>query len=137
MSKKSPEKELVDLEKQYWSAIKDKDIERASTLTDDPCIVTGSRGIARVGKEQFREIMRTAKYTLHEFDLKDTEVRLLNPDVAIVAYKVHEELTVDGEHVSLDASDSSTWVKRGNRWLCAAHTESVSGDPYGRDRQRV
>src|SRR5215510_1976356 len=111
MTNKSPEIELIDLEKQYWSAVKDKDIEKASKLTDDPCIVTGSRGIARVGKEQFREIMRTAKYTLHEFDLKDAEVRLLNPDVAIVAYKVHEELTVDGERLSLDAADSSTWVK--------------------------
>jgi uncharacterized protein (TIGR02246 family) len=137
MVTKSPEKELIDLEKQYWSAVKNKDIETASSLTDDPCIVAGSRGISRVGKEQFREIMRAAKYTLHEFDLKDAEVRLLNPDVAIVAYKVHEELTVDGERVSLDAADSSTWVKRGNRWLCAAHTESVSGDPYGRDRQRA
>jgi len=23
-------------------------------------------------------------------------------------------------------------VRRGGRWLCAAHTESIAGDPFGR-----
>jgi len=47
---------------------------------------------------------------------------------------VHEELTVEGKPVTLDAADSSTWVRRDGHWLCAAHTETLSGDPYGRDR---
>ena len=34
------ETELVELEKQYWQAIKDKDADAAMRLTDDPCIVT-------------------------------------------------------------------------------------------------
>jgi hypothetical protein len=79
--------------------------------------------------------MQSATYILHDFELKEAEARLLSEDVGIVAYKVHEELTVDGQPVSLDASDSSTWVKRNGQWVCALHTESVSGDPYGRDRR--
>jgi hypothetical protein len=58
-------------------------------------------------------------------------------DVAVLAYKVHEELTVEGKKVSFDAADASTWVKRKGQWLCALHTESLSGDPFGRDRQRA
>jgi len=49
--------------------------------------------------------------------------------------KVHEELTVDGKPVSIDAADTSTWVRRDGRWLCAAHIEALAGDPYGRDRR--
>jgi hypothetical protein len=57
--------------------------------------------------------------------------------VALVGYKVHEDLTVDGKSVSLDAADTSTWVRRDGRWVCALHTESLLGDPFGRDRIRA
>lgn len=62
-------------------------------------------------------------------------MRLLEDDVALVAYKVHEDLTVDGKKVSMDAADSSVWVRRNDQWRCALHTESLAGDPYGRDRK--
>ena len=45
---------------------------------------------------------------------------------------VHEELTVGGKPVVMDATDAS--VQRNGKWLCALHTESVAGDPFGRDR---
>jgi hypothetical protein len=41
---------------------------------------------------------------------------------------------VDGKAVTLDAADASTWVRRDGRWRCALHTESIQGDPFGRDR---
>src|SRR5262249_3407804 len=47
MAEKPIEKELIDLEKQYWQAIKNKDIDKAERLTNDPCLVAGSKGIAR------------------------------------------------------------------------------------------
>jgi hypothetical protein len=47
---------------------------------------------------------------------------------------VHEDLTVDGEPVSIDAADTSEWVRRDGSRLCALHTESITGDPFGRDR---
>jgi hypothetical protein len=30
--------------------------------------------------------------------------------------------------VSFDAADTSTWVRRDDRWVCAAHTESLRGE---------
>jgi len=137
MADKSIERDLIQLENQYWQAIKDRDVETAAQLTDDPCLIAGSSGIGRIDKEKFRKIMQAATYTLHNFELKETEIRLLSDDVAILAYKVHEDLTVDGKPVSMDASDTSTWVKRNGRWVCALHTESVAGDPYGRDRKQA
>lgn len=35
MSTQTVEKELVQLEKQFWQALKDKDVEAAMRLTDD------------------------------------------------------------------------------------------------------
>lgn len=136
MTAKTVEQELLALEKQYWQAIKDKDAEAAMRLTDDPCLVTGAQGIARIDRQALGNMMKTAPYTLRDFTVDDdAQVRLLRDDVAILAYSVHEELTVDGKSVTLDAADSSTWVRRDGRWVCALHTEAITGDPFGRDRR--
>ena len=129
------EAELLGLEKRYWQAIKDKDIDAAMRLTDFPCIVTGSSGVGSIDQKTFGTMMKSASYTLNRFEIKSEQVRLLRDDVAVVAYQVREELTVDGKPVTVDAADSSTWVRRDDRWVCAAHTESIAGDPYGRDRR--
>jgi hypothetical protein len=134
MALENPETELIELERQYWQAIKDKDLETARRLTDFPCIVAGARGVGRIDAESFGRMMSDAGYTLHDFDLKDVQVRLLADDVVLVAYKVHERLTVGEREVELDAADASTWVRRDGQWRCALHTEALSGDPFGRDR---
>jgi hypothetical protein len=78
--------------------------------------------------------MPRALYSAPWFGGLRPEVRLLGGDVAVLAYTVHEELTVEGKRVTLDAADASTWVRRDGRWVCALHTESLRGDPFGRDR---
>jgi ketosteroid isomerase-like protein len=135
MTSKTVERELLELEKQYWLAIRDRDVEAAMRLTDDPCIVAGARGVAAIDRKGFMSMMNAADYTLDDFTLSDeAQVHLLRDDVAVLAYKVHEELTVDGKPLALDAADTSTWVRREGRWLCALHTEAIAGDPFGRDR---
>jgi uncharacterized protein (TIGR02246 family) len=137
MATKTIEAEVLDLEKRYWQALKDQDVDAALRLTDEPCILTGAQGVGLIDRKTFAAMMKAASYTLNSFVLKDgAQVRLLGDDVAIVAYQVHEELTVDSKPVTLDAADSSTWVRRDGRWLCALHTEAILGDPFGRDRQR-
>jgi hypothetical protein len=129
------EKEIVDLEKRYWQALQEQDVDTALALTDEPCIVTGPQGVGCIEKPALAAMMKTAPYVLRAFELEDDiQVRLLGDDVAIVAYTVREELTVDGAAVTLKAADASTWVRRQGRWVCALHTEALAGDPYGRDR---
>ncbi|MGE0870694.1 MAG: nuclear transport factor 2 family protein [Kofleriaceae bacterium] len=129
------EQQLVDLERQYWQAIKDRDVDAVLKLTADECIVTGPQGIGVLKNDELAKMMGEAKYDLDEFSLGDrVEVRLVGDDVAVVAYTVHEQMTVDGQPVTIDAADSSTWVRRDGRWVCVLHTEALSGDPFGRDR---
>ena len=78
--------------------------------------------------------MTASSWTLHDFHIDEVEVQPLSDDVVIIGYKVHEELTVDDRRPTLDAADASTWVRKNGRWLCALHTESIAGDPFGRDR---
>lgn len=135
MASTTLEKELLGLEKNYWQAMKDKDVDTMSALTDYPCIVAGAQGVASIDQQQMSAMMGAAPWVLRDFKLDDeVQVRRLSDAVAILAYKVHEELTVEGKPVVLDAADTSVWVRRDGSWRCALHTESLSGDPYGRDR---
>jgi len=130
------EKELFNLEKRYWQAMKDKDLDTMLSLSDDPCMIAGAQGVSSIDKKTFADMMKAANYTLHDFELDDEEfqVRVLNNDTAILAYKVREDLTVDNESLSFEAAEASTWVRRDGKWVCALHTESLAGDPFGRDR---
>jgi len=130
------ENELVDLETQYWQALRDKDVGAAIALTDEPCIVAGAQGVAAIDHRTYHAMMGNAAWDIVDFEIRDdVQVRVLDEHTAIVAYTVHEELTVDGEAVAFDAADTSLWLRRDGRWLCALHTESIAGDPFGRDRK--
>jgi hypothetical protein len=130
------ETELLELERQFWQAIKDRDVDTVMRLTDDTCIIAGAQGVVPIYREGFRHMMQTAPYTLHRFELfDDVQVRVLGDDAAILAYRIRQELTVDGEAITLEAADTSTWMRRNGNWVCVLHTEAIAGDPFGRDKQ--
>ena len=132
---KAIEQELLELERKFWKAMQDKDAETAMRMTDDSCIVAGAQGVSTIDRKTMGGMLTGGSWTLEDFEIgDDAQVRMLGDDVAIIAYTVREDLTVDGEPVSLEAADVSTWVRRDGRWLCALHTESLAGDPFGRDR---
>ncbi len=137
MSSVFVEKEILDLENRYWQAIRDKNLNEMVLLTDFPVLVTGASGASSIDQSTFARMMENGGFSLNAFKIENPQVRLLEDDVAAIAYKVHEELTVDGEKISLDAADSSVWVRRTGQWRCAVHTESLPGDPYGRDRKKT
>jgi hypothetical protein len=91
--------------------------------------------ILEIDKETFTKMMSTAKWVLRDFSFDNVQVQQLGEDVAIIGYKAHEDITVDGSRLTIDAADTSTWVRQNGSWLCAMHTESLIGDPFGRDRR--
>jgi len=138
MASKTMQKTLLDLETRYWEALKDKNVEVALELTADPCVIVGAQGVGRVNPSMYEKMMREASWSILDFKIgDDVQVEMLGRNTAIVAYTVHEDLTVDGQPLSLDAADSSTWVRSDGHWKCAMHTESVLGDPFARARERT
>lgn len=130
-----PKQELLELERRYWKAIQTGDVETATRLTDFPCLINGSRGFGAIDQTTFTRMMGDRSYSIDRVELSDdAEVRFLGDDVALVAYEVHEEVTVNGQPLALEASESSTWVRRDGHWACAQHSEALSGDPFGRDK---
>ena len=130
--------ELLDLERRFWDAMKTKDANVASKMTDDQCIVVGAQGVSSVDAKSMGKMTAEGKWQLdqYSFDEKNAQIRSLTDDIAIVAYKVNEQVTLDGKAMPIEANDASVWVKRDGEWRCALHTESLAGDPYGRDKAK-
>ena len=130
---------VLELERRFWNAMKAKDGDTAARMTDDGCIVVGAQGVSSVDSEKMGQLTQEGKWELQQysFDEKNAQVRFIGDDVAIVAYKVNERVVVDGQTLPVNANDSSVWVRRNGEWLCALHTESLAGDPFGRDKSTV
>ena len=131
---KPAEHELKTLELRYWDAIQQKDEATAMELSDEQCVVVGAQGVGEIDREQLGQMLKQASYELTRYQVDDQtfHIRKITEDVAIVAYEVREDLIVDGKPESLAAFDASVWVHRGDAWVCALHTESLKGDPFGR-----
>jgi len=111
--------------------LQDKDTDAAMKLTDDTCVVTGASGAASIDRKAFAGMLNSPGWTLNEFEfVGEVIARAITDDVGVVAYKVREQLTVDGKPLTLEAADASTWIRRDGRWLCVLHTESIIGDPF-------
>lgn len=130
-------REVMEVERQFWNAMKEKDAASAGQMTDDRCIVVGAQGVSAITPEVMSKLTSEGKWELQQyaFDEKNRQVHFVSDDVAIVAYTVKERVLVDGETVPVEANDSSVWVRRDGEWRCALHTESLAGDPFGRDRR--
>jgi len=129
------ESDLVAMENRFWKSMQDGDAGTAMALTDQECIVTGGQGVGKITREQMGGMLTSASWKLLDYTFKDVTT-ILSEAVAMIAYTVSEKLMLDGKPLTLEAADASTWVKHGGTWVCAMHTESVLGDPFGRDRGR-
>src|SRR5215212_1849128 len=130
------EQEVLELERRFWDAMKAKDAGTAARMTDDGCIIVGAQGVSAIDSKIMGKLTTEGQWELQQytFDGKNAQIRFIGDDVAVIAYKVSERVVVDGQTLPVEANDSSVWVRRDGEWLCALHTESLAGDPFGRDR---
>jgi hypothetical protein len=130
------ENQIIDLEREYWQALQDGNAETPVRLSDDPCIVAGAQGVSSLDRQAVAGMLKQASWKLQRFEIDpDVKIRIIGERIALVAYKVREEILVDGRLLKFEANDTSTWVRNDGKWVCALHTESLAGDPFGRDRR--
>lgn len=131
------EQTIIDLEKKFWRTIVDKDIEGSLAILGGESIVAGAQGTALLTHDDYRGLARQGDslWQLKSYQLDDVKVMFPSEEVAVIAYIVTEDMEVEGMPLTLRAADATTWVRQDGEWLAALHTESVLGDPFGRDRK--
>jgi hypothetical protein len=125
---------IIDLENGFWSTMKTRDVAKAVSMMAETCIVTGAQGVASLQKDSFAKMMTEGKWKLIDYSLSDIHVLFPNPAFAVIGYKVTEDIIIEGKQLKLTAADSSVWVQENDVWSCVLHTESITGDPFGRDK---
>ena len=120
--------EIIALEKSYWDAMKSKDGRRTAELAGETSLVTGKQGVSSIAKAKMGAMTEEGSWVLHNYAFDKVEVSAPAPNVAIIAYEVRQDVTMDGKRAELRAADSSTWVKGANGWECHAHSETFLTD---------
>ncbi len=128
--------ELLARERRFWEAMRSKDGAQAARMTDETCVVVGAQGVSTIDPKSMEKMTGEGTWELEEFTFDEgkAQVKLIGDGIAIIAYRVNEHLIVDGKPLTLEANDASVWVRHNGDWVCALHTETPAGDPFGRDK---
>jgi len=127
-SSKPTRDEIVALETSYWDAMKNKDGAGTAKLSGSTSLVTGSNGVSSIAKSKMGKMTEEGDWTLESYSFDDVHVVTPTPDVAIIAYRVTQNVTMKGKSQELKAADSSTWVRGADGWECHGHSETFLKD---------
>lgn len=112
--------EIINLEKKYWNAMTEMDYETVKSLTNFPCIVAGKRGIRSVDEPSFKQMFDQGEGKKMKVKGISGEQVQAGADHAMIGYII--ELDYDGN--AMRCACTSTWIKKGDNWVCAMHTET-------------
>ncbi len=124
MTANTPKSEIERLERAFWQSLVDDKPRAATDLLTDTALMVSGHGAMSFDHDAYMKMATDPQHKLLAFEFKDMDVLFPHDDIAIVTYRVHQQFTVAGKPVEMDAVDSSTWVKLDGEWRCAAHTES-------------
>jgi len=135
MANTTVEKEILALEREYWDAMVKKDPSVPARLTADECLVVGPPGVSTVKNADLADMVKSGSGKIKTYDFSNVSCLQVDPNTAILAYSVTEEVEVDGKPMTVKANDATLWTKRNGKWVSAFHTEAIAGDPWGRDKK--
>ena len=119
MTNSKQQTEIEKLESAFWKSIADNEPEVATGMLTEPALMVSGHGAMSFDHAGYTRMANDAKYKLLDYDISKMEVLFASDEAAIATYHVHQTM-------EMDAVDSSTWVKVGGEWKCAAHTESTA-----------
>jgi len=123
----APTKEdLMALDKQANEAWKNHDTKFFETFLDDKFSGYGMKG--RWDKASAIKDIAGHKCDVKGFTTDDTQMKMIGTEVAVLTYKVTTDGTCEGHKIE-PARSTSLFVKRGDKWLGAYHSETNIVEP--------
>lgn len=115
---------IMELERRFWQSMKDGDIDVAVALLDEPSTSVNGWGIHHFTPAGYKAMALSGNARITAFEFFDERVIFPLPDVAVATYKARQSFTLDGMTHDMVVHDTTTWVRKGGRWLACAHTET-------------
>ena len=117
--------EIEHLEHTFWKSLKDGEPDTAAGLLTESAMSITGHGVNKFDRARYREMASDDRYRLVDYRISDMDVAFPRVDVAIATYRVRQEVETNGRRTEMDVVDSSVWLKEGDAWRCAMHTESA------------
>lgn len=116
--------EIMDLERRFWQAVMDMDIDSAVALLDEHSMTVSARGIYYFEPTEYKAMAMDGEARITSFEFSDERVIFPGPDVAIASYKAKQSFTMGGKNHNMVVYDTTIWVKKRGKWVASAHTET-------------
>jgi len=121
MSKAQIQRNLIASEKKLWEAWKNKDVRVFRTWVANDSVGIGEQGVQ--GKAQLLKDIEAGGCEIKSFELSDFKMTSISSEAMVLTYKGAADGTCGGNPVPAVWA-SSTWVKRGTKWLALTHQET-------------
>jgi hypothetical protein len=118
------DKDLIALEQRFWQTMVTGETDVALDMLAEPAGMVSSHGAMQFDHAGYRKMAENDDYKLVSYELSDFDVLRPTGDVAIVTYQVVQTTKIKDHNESARMCDSSTWVRRDGKWICALHTET-------------
>lgn len=124
--------EIMALERKFWQSMMDMDLDTAVSLLDEQSTAASAQGIHYFDPAEYKAMALSGDARITSFAFFDERVIFPVPDVAIASYKAKQSFTMGGKSHEMVVYDTTTWIRKGGRWVASAHTESPEQkDPSG------
>jgi ketosteroid isomerase-like protein len=119
------ETHIIELEKEYWRAMENRDFTTIKRLTRFPCIVAGKNGIREVDEPTFKAMFDSSEnMQLKIIEISSTATQVIGEQTAVIAYRITMEYSIEGKNSPFNCACTSTWIKEDGQWVCVMHTET-------------
>lgn len=122
----TPSSTLIDLETKFWQSMVDHETDVALSLLCEPALMVSAHGAMKFDHAGYRQMAEHGSMVVNSFELSDMEVVFPSDSTAILSYRVKQGVAPRGKGATTqqEMNDTSTWVKTGQGWRCAMHTET-------------
>lgn len=125
----SNKEEILRLERDFWTTMAGGQHEKSAGLLAQRAAMTGPMGTHSFSPDEYVKMSEESPYSIEDWSMSEEEVIFPTPDSAICMYRVRQSLNNAGKPETMDTQDTSVWVRDGDSWKCALHTEIPFAQP--------
>jgi len=122
------QQEIIDLSKQKWQWMADKNVDKLASLFDDKSKFVHMSGTWK--KDEELEIIKTGSIWYKQADVHDTAVELFDNNTAIIWSRITLVAMVRGSEAKTEFTVTEVYKKQGNAWKMLALTFSSVRDTH-------
>jgi hypothetical protein len=120
-AKRSTIARIIELEKEVWKVAQDRDAARFKELVPSDALMIFQSGV--VTQPEYLATMK--QRTILRYELRNVRGFMPTATTAVLYYEAERIGQESGEHFpSCTVIESTTWVKRGRRWVAVLNQET-------------